>query len=66
MIYFCFFIKFLYLKKNIPLLCSALIGGIVIIDKSREALWKIHNSGKSFEEAMDSIEKAKANTGHEV
>ncbi|KAJ9185132.1 hypothetical protein P3X46_004794 [Hevea brasiliensis] len=44
---------------------GALIGGMVIIDKSREALWKMHNSGKSFEEAMDSIEKAKANR-HDV
>ncbi|KAJ4837362.1 hypothetical protein Tsubulata_008350 [Turnera subulata] len=38
---------------------SALVGGSVIFDMSREALWKMHNSGKSFEEAMDSIEKAK-------
>ncbi|PPD83658.1 hypothetical protein GOBAR_DD19383 [Gossypium barbadense] len=39
---------------------GALYGGIVVIDNSREALWKMHNPGKSFEEAMESIEKAKA------
>ncbi|XP_015575901.1 chaperone protein dnaJ 72 [Ricinus communis] len=39
---------------------GALIGGTFIIDMSREALWKIHNTGKSFEEAMASVEKAKA------
>ncbi|PPR92180.1 hypothetical protein GOBAR_AA28484 [Gossypium barbadense] len=38
----------------------ALYGGTVVIDNSREALWKMHNPGKSFEEAMESIEKAKA------
>ncbi|XP_065853626.1 chaperone protein dnaJ 72-like [Euphorbia lathyris] len=44
---------------------GALIGGAVVIDRSREALWKKHNSGKSFEEAMESIEKAKTGR-HEV
>ncbi|EOY17096.1 Chaperone DnaJ-domain superfamily protein, putative [Theobroma cacao] len=39
---------------------GALYGGIVAIDASRESLWKMHNSGKSFEEAMESLEKAKA------
>ncbi|KAE8687911.1 Chaperone protein dnaJ 72 [Hibiscus syriacus] len=39
---------------------GALYGGIVAIDNSGEALWKMHNPGKSFEEAMESIEKAKA------
>uniref|UniRef100_A0A2P2INH4 Chaperone protein dnaJ 72 n=1 Tax=Rhizophora mucronata TaxID=61149 RepID=A0A2P2INH4_RHIMU len=39
---------------------GALCGGLVILDVSREALWKRHNSGKSFDEAMESIEKAKA------
>ncbi|XP_021288276.1 chaperone protein dnaJ 72 [Herrania umbratica] len=39
---------------------GALYGGIVAIDSSRESLWKMHNSGKSFEEAMESLEKAKA------
>ncbi|KAA0041843.1 chaperone protein dnaJ 72 [Cucumis melo var. makuwa] len=34
-------------------------GGMLAIDSSGEALWKMHNSGKSFEEAMDSINKAK-------
>ncbi|KAK8568815.1 hypothetical protein V6N13_106698 [Hibiscus sabdariffa] len=39
---------------------GVLYGGIVAIDNSGEALWKMHNPGKSFEEAMESIEKAKA------
>ncbi|GAB2272690.1 hypothetical protein Dimus_007512 [Dionaea muscipula] len=37
-----------------------LLGGSVVIDASRETLWKMKNSGKSFEEAMESIEKNKA------
>ncbi|MED6134179.1 hypothetical protein PIB30_034796 [Stylosanthes scabra] len=39
---------------------AAILGGIVVIDKSGESLWERQNSGKSFEEAMKSIEKAKA------
>ncbi|KAH7554399.1 hypothetical protein ACOSP7_028325 [Xanthoceras sorbifolium] len=39
---------------------GALIGGIYVIDMGREALWRGRNSGKSFEAAMESIEKAKA------
>ncbi|KAL1340789.1 hypothetical protein HN51_027258 [Arachis hypogaea] len=39
---------------------AAILGGIVIIDKSGESLWERQNSGKSFEEAMKSIDKAKA------
>ncbi|XVF63407.1 hypothetical protein PTKIN_Ptkin09bG0085200 [Pterospermum kingtungense] len=39
---------------------GALFGGVSAIDTSREALWKRHNSGKSFEEAMESLEKAKS------
>ncbi|XP_044472882.1 chaperone protein dnaJ 72 [Mangifera indica] len=39
---------------------GALVGGIYVIDKCREEIWRMHNSGKSFEEAMESIEKAKA------
>ncbi|KAK4272385.1 hypothetical protein QN277_020951 [Acacia crassicarpa] len=38
---------------------GAFLGGIVIIDSSREAIWKMQNSGKSFEEAMETIQKAK-------
>ncbi|XP_022154540.1 chaperone protein dnaJ 72 [Momordica charantia] len=38
---------------------GALVGGMFAIDTSGEALWKMHNSGKSFEEAMESINKAK-------
>ncbi|XAR48341.1 hypothetical protein NMG60_11031129 [Bertholletia excelsa] len=39
---------------------SALLGGTIIIDTGREALWKMYNPGKSFEDAMQSVEKAKA------
>ncbi|XP_050235916.1 chaperone protein dnaJ 72-like [Mercurialis annua] len=39
---------------------SVLIGGWMVIDMSGEAMWKIHNSGKSFDEAMVSVEKGKA------
>ncbi|KAF7112266.1 hypothetical protein RHSIM_RhsimUnG0246900 [Rhododendron simsii] len=39
---------------------SVVLGGIVIIESSRDALWKLQNPGKSFEDAVESIEKAKA------
>ncbi|KAI4300980.1 hypothetical protein L6164_034303 [Bauhinia variegata] len=39
-----------------------LLGGMTVIESSGEAIWKMKNSGKSFEEAMESIEKAKAQT----
>ncbi|XP_062166596.1 chaperone protein dnaJ 72 isoform X2 [Alnus glutinosa] len=39
---------------------GALLGGMVIIDTSMEAIWKMHNSGKSFEEAINSIKKVEA------
>lgn len=39
---------------------GVLFGGYAMIGTSGEALWKMRNSGKSFEEAMESIEKAKA------
>lgn len=38
---------------------SMLLGGTMAIDLSGEALWKMQNPGKSFEEAMKSIEKNK-------
>ncbi|KAL9247438.1 hypothetical protein vseg_020870 [Gypsophila vaccaria] len=38
---------------------GVLLGGSVAIDMSRETLWKIYNPGKSFEEALESIEKNK-------
>ncbi|PKA65630.1 Chaperone protein dnaJ 72 [Apostasia shenzhenica] len=38
---------------------SLLIGGAVLGDRSVEKLWKINNMGKSFEEAMVSIEKVR-------
>lgn len=39
---------------------GALLGGMFVIDKGKDAIWGMHNSGKSFEAAMESIEKAKA------
>ncbi|KAG5556094.1 hypothetical protein RHGRI_006653 [Rhododendron griersonianum] len=39
---------------------GVVLGGIVIIESSRDALWKLQNPGKSFEDAVESIEKAKA------
>ncbi|XP_058205750.1 chaperone protein dnaJ 72 isoform X1 [Rhododendron vialii] len=39
---------------------GVVLGGIVIIESSRDALWKLQNPGKSFEDAVGSIEKAKA------
>ncbi|KAJ8759854.1 hypothetical protein K2173_009955 [Erythroxylum novogranatense] len=38
---------------------GTLCGGFVVLNMGRDALWKRHNSGKSFEEVMESIEKAK-------
>ncbi|KAK9682215.1 hypothetical protein RND81_10G058500 [Saponaria officinalis] len=38
---------------------GVLLGGSVAIDMSRETLWKMYNPGKSFEDALDSIEKNK-------
>ncbi|XP_040371838.1 chaperone protein dnaJ 72 isoform X1 [Rosa chinensis] len=42
------------------ILCRALLGGVGVVNMGWDALWKIRNSGKSFEEAMESVEKAKA------
>lgn len=39
---------------------GVLLGGMYIVDASGKALWKIQNPGKSFEEAMESVEKAKS------
>lgn len=39
---------------------GVLLGGTFVIDMGREALWKLRNPGKSFEEAMETIEKAKS------
>eukprot|EP00262_Sarcandra_glabra_P017291 TRINITY_DN5872_c0_g1_i1.p1 TRINITY_DN5872_c0_g1~~TRINITY_DN5872_c0_g1_i1.p1 ORF type:complete len:175 (-),score=19.52 TRINITY_DN5872_c0_g1_i1:249-773(-) len=38
---------------------SVLLGGTFVIEKSGEAIWKMHNSGKSFDDTMESIEKVK-------
>ncbi|KAL7093034.1 hypothetical protein ACP275_11G018100 [Erythranthe tilingii] len=36
-----------------------LLGGMYTVDASGKALWKMQNPGKSFEDAMESVEKAK-------
>lgn len=41
-------------------LAGVLLGAAYVVDAGGEALWKMQNSGKSFEEAMESVEKAKA------
>lgn len=41
-------------------LAGVLLGATYVVDAGGEALWKMRNSGKSFEEAMESVEKAKA------
>lgn len=38
---------------------SILVGGAVVAERSVDALWKLNNSGKSFEDAMESIEKVR-------
>lgn len=35
-------------------------GGMFIYESSGEALWKVQNPGKSFEEAKESVEKSKS------
>ncbi|CAD5321012.1 unnamed protein product [Arabidopsis thaliana] len=56
--------SFRYLTTRAFLLNLALAGGLYFaftaIDTSGETLWKMRNSGKSFEEAMESIEKSKS------
>ncbi|KAL5707573.1 hypothetical protein ACHQM5_018462 [Ranunculus cassubicifolius] len=39
---------------------SVLLGGALIVETSGDALWKAQNSGKSFEEAVESIEKKRS------
>ncbi|KAI5443558.1 chaperone protein dnaJ 72 [Lathyrus oleraceus] len=39
---------------------AAILGVMIVVDTSGESLWKMQNSGKSFEEAMNTIDKAKA------
>ncbi|GAB4858025.1 hypothetical protein Ancab_015928 [Ancistrocladus abbreviatus] len=55
------FLRFLTTRAFLLNLAFAgiLVGGSVAIDSSGEALWKMNNSGKSFEDAMESIEKNK-------
>ncbi|RWR75884.1 chaperone protein dnaJ 72 [Cinnamomum micranthum f. kanehirae] len=45
--------------SDLDIVFSILLGGAVAIERSGDALWRMHNSGKSFEEAMESLEKNK-------
>lgn len=45
-------------------LVGVLLGGIYLVDSSGKALWKLQNSGKSFEDTMESLEKAKSEKGN--
>ncbi|KAG9459206.1 hypothetical protein H6P81_003714 [Aristolochia fimbriata] len=38
---------------------SVILGGAVAIERSGNTIWKMQNSGKSFEEALESIQKSK-------
>lgn len=39
---------------------SGLLGTTYVFAKGRDKLWQMHNSGKSFEEAIETIKKANA------
>lgn len=38
---------------------GAIVSGLAVVEIGRDAIWKRQNSGKSFEEAMESIQKTK-------
>ncbi|KAI3782708.1 hypothetical protein L2E82_12762 [Cichorium intybus] len=39
---------------------GAILSGLAIVEIGRDAIWKMQNPGKSFEDAMESIHKTKA------
>ncbi|CAB4316512.1 unnamed protein product [Prunus armeniaca] len=39
---------------------GAFLGGMVVVNRGWDALWKMHNAEKSFEETMRSLERSKA------
>lgn len=43
---------------------SVLLSGAAFLDGSILELWNMNNSGKSFEEAMESIKKVKTGRGN--
>ncbi|XP_020597679.1 chaperone protein dnaJ 72 isoform X2 [Phalaenopsis equestris] len=43
---------------------SILLGGAVVAERSVDAVWRLNNSGKSFEDAMESIEKVGIQKDH--
>ncbi|XP_020597678.1 chaperone protein dnaJ 72 isoform X1 [Phalaenopsis equestris] len=45
-------------------LSSILLGGAVVAERSVDAVWRLNNSGKSFEDAMESIEKVGIQKDH--
>ncbi|XP_076915050.1 chaperone protein dnaJ 72-like [Bidens hawaiensis] len=40
---------------------GAILSGLAVVEIGRDKIWKMQNSGKSFEEAMESIQKTKVN-----
>lgn len=38
---------------------GAILSGLAVVEIGRDAIWKMQNPGKSFEEAMESIQKTK-------
>ncbi|KAL8254569.1 hypothetical protein R6Q59_032790 [Mikania micrantha] len=39
---------------------GAILSGLAVVEIGRDKIWKMQNPGKSFEEAMESIQKTKA------
>ncbi|KAK1408520.1 hypothetical protein QVD17_40365 [Tagetes erecta] len=39
---------------------GAILSGLAVVEIGRDKIWKMQNSGKSFEEAMESIQKTNA------
>ncbi|KAK9075916.1 hypothetical protein SSX86_004246 [Deinandra increscens subsp. villosa] len=39
---------------------GAILSGLAVVEIGRDTVWKMHNPGKSFEEAMESIQKTKS------
>ncbi|KAK2451329.1 chaperone protein dnaJ [Trifolium repens] len=56
------FIRILTAKSSLLNLgfAAAILGAMIVVDTSGESLWKMQNSGKSFEEAMNTIGKTKS------
>uniref|UniRef100_A0A7C8ZY51 J domain-containing protein n=1 Tax=Opuntia streptacantha TaxID=393608 RepID=A0A7C8ZY51_OPUST len=51
--------------SNLDAVIRLLLAGTVAIDMSGDTLWKMHNTGKSFEDAVVSVQKNKADKDQE-